>query len=271
MTSEVRAVPLDTAACGLVDTHCHLDAAEFDLDRGAVVAAAMRGGVTAFVVPAVSVSGFALTQSMQSLYPACRYALGIHPLYVGVAVDEDLDRLDQALSDGGQIAVGEIGLDFFVPDADRARQTAFFRAQLKLARRYDLPVILHGRQALDAVLKCLREIPVAGGIAHAFNGSRQQADEFIRLGFVLGFGGAMTWTRATRIRALATSLPAHALVLETDAPDIPPEFVGRGRNMPEYLPRIAAVLAELRGVGCDEVAAVTTANACRVLPGLFSA
>lgn len=267
----MRIDPCGVAACGLVDTHCHLDAAEFDHDRGAVVAAAMGAGVTAFVVPAVSVSGFALTKSMQSRYPACRYALGIHPLYVVDAADEDLDRLDQALSDGGQVAVGEIGLDFFVPGADRARQTAFFRAQLKLARRYDLPVILHGRQALDAVLKCLREIPVAGGIAHAFNGSRQQADEFIRLGFVLGFGGAMTWTRATRIRTLAASLPAHALVLETDAPDIPPEFAGRGRNTPEYLPRIAAELAELRGVGCDEIAGFTTANACRVLPGLFPA
>jgi TatD DNase family protein len=151
------------------------------------------------------------------------------------------------------VAVGEIGLDFYVPGFDAARQERFFTEQLKIARDFDLPVLLH-----------LRRIGTRGGIAHAFNGSRQQADEFLRLGFKLGFGGAMTFTRATRIRRLASSLPCEALVLETDAPDIPPAWLADGRNTPAELPRIAGVLAELRGADRAEVERFTTANAVSV-------
>ena len=165
------------------------------------------------------------------------------------------------------VAVGEIGLDFFVPDYDQARQEYFFSEQLKLAQEFDLPVLLHVRRAQDTVLKHLRRIKVRGGIAHAFNGSRQQADEFIKLGFKLGFGGAMTHSRALRIRELAASLPLESIVLETDAPDIPPDFLARGRpNEPKYLPRIAETLAMLRGISLHEVATATTRNTAHVLP-----
>jgi TatD DNase family protein len=139
---------------------------------------------------------------------------------------------------------------------------------LKLAREFDLPVILHVRRAVDAILKQLRRFRPRGGIAHAFNGSRQQADDFIKLGFALGFGGAMTFSGSTRIRELARSLPAEAIVLETDAPDIPPAWLNGGRNSPAELPRIADVLAELRGISRAEAIAITGANACRVITGL---
>jgi TatD DNase family protein len=129
-------------------------------------------------------------------------------------------------------------------------------------------VLLHIRRAQDTVLKFLRLAGVKGGIAHAFNGSRQQAEEFIKLGFKLGFGGAMTYDRATKLRELAATLPLDSIVLETDAPDIPPAFVGKARNSPEYLPRIAETLAELRGMTVGEVAAATTANARAILKGL---
>jgi len=158
-------------------------------------------------------------------------------------------------------------LDFYVENFDAAQQQFYFCEQLKLAREFDLPVLLHVRKAVDAVLQNLRRHPVQGGIAHAFNGSRQQADALIKLGFKLGFGGAMTHNRALRIRELAATLPLESIVLETDAPDMPPDFLARGvANTPANLPRIAQTLADLRGISLAEIAAATTHNALRVLP-----
>ncbi len=255
----------------LIDTHCHLDAAEFAVDRDAVVSAALSAGVATLIVPAVEVGNFAAVRDCCRHYPLCRPAYGIHPLYVQQARDGDLEMLREWVTHESTgpyppVAIGEIGLDFFVPGFDQSRQEYFLAEQLKIARAYDLPVLLHTRRAVDATLKQLRRIGVKGGIAHAFNGSRQQADEFIKLGFKLGFGGAMTYAGSNRIRQLATTLPLDSLVLETDAPDIPPEFIARARNSPEYLPRIAAVLAGLRQITLQEVAAATSANARTRLP-----
>ena len=252
----------------LIDTHCHLDAAEFDADREAVHAAARAAGVETIVVPAVEVSAFARTRETVSRYPGCVAAYGIHPLYVMQAADDDLAALRQWLLAERPVAVGEIGLDLYVADIDPARQEHFFVEQLRLAREFDLPVLLHVRRAVDVVLKQLRRFKVRGGIAHAFNGSRQQADEFIKLGFALGFGGAMTFDGSTRIRELARHLPLEAIVLETDAPDIPPAWLNGGRNTPAELPRIAAVLAELRELPVAELVQRTAANARAVLPGI---
>ena len=181
------------------------------------------------------------------------------------------------------VAVGEIGLDGFVPQINTpeafAKQVHFFEAQLLLAQRHQLPVIMHVRRSADGLLKGLRRFPVVGGIAHAFNGSLQQAQMFIDMGFKLGFGGALTYDRATKLKALATELPLSALVLETDAPDIPPTWIyataeqralgkAQGRNSPAELPRIASVLAELRGISLEELAAATSANARQALPRL---
>lgn len=249
----------------LIDTHCHLDAAEFDADRGAVHAAALAAGVGRIVVPAVAVDGFAQTKTTVASHAGCVAAYGIHPLSVMRAAEADLAVLRDWLERERPVAVGEIGLDFFVQDIDPARQEHFFVEQLRLARQFDLPVLLHVRRAVDAVLKQLRRHRVRGGIAHAFNGSRQQAETLIGLGFKLGFGGAMTYGGSTRIRELAGSLPLEALVLETDAPDIPPAWLAGGRNAPAELPRIAAELAELRGLSDADIAAATTANARAVL------
>lgn len=261
----------------LVDTHCHLDATEFDADRADVADAAMLVGVGLIVVPAVERANFGAVASVCRDFSACRAAYGIHPMFVALARDADFDALNETLQRANPLAVGEIGLDHFVEPRDELRQEFYFSTQLKMAREANLPVLLHCRRAVDQVLKQLRKNPVCGGIAHAFNGSRQQADEFIKLGFKLGFGGAMTFTRAHRIRDLAATLPLDAIVLETDAPDIPPEWIsvtsGEGskvgaRNTPDQLPRIAQVLAELRGIAVEEVAEATTANAISVLPGL---
>ncbi len=253
----------------LIDTHCHLDAAEFDGDRVAVHAAAVAAGVGHFVVPAVAVHGFKATKTVADTFSGCVPAYGIHPMYVMGAGDGDLAVLREWLEVERPVAVGEIGLDFFVPDIDAQRQEYFFIEQLRLAREFELPVLLHVRRAIDPILKHLRRIRVPGGIAHAFNGSRQQAEEFIRLGFKLGFGGAMTFSGSTRIRELAATLPLEAIVLETDAPDIPPAWLNRGRNTPGELPRLARVLAELRDISFEEISAATSSNAQAVLSRLY--
>jgi TatD DNase family protein len=263
------------------DTHCHLDAPEFDADRAAVVERARAAGVSRLVLPAVEVNHFDVVRALAQAHDAV-YALGIHPLYVERATEADLETLRQALQaqrgDPRLVAVGEIGLDHFVSGLDRAKQERFYLAQLALAREAGLPVILHVRRSADALLKGLRRVAVRGGIAHAFNGSAVQAEHFLALGFKLGFGGAMTHERALQIRRLASTLPERAVVLETDAPDIPPQWLYRSaeqrgdgpqaRNEPAELPRIAETLAALRGWSLQRTAEITSANARDVLPGL---
>ena len=251
----------------LIDSHCHLDAAEFGGRQDELLQAARAVGVTRIVVPSVDAASFAAVQALCEHFPDCSAAYGIHPMFTDDAAEDDLTTLRGYLRDHHPVALGEIGLDFFIEHYDQARQEYFFVEQLKLAREYDLPVLLHTRRALDTVLKHLRQNKVRSGIAHAFSGSRQQADELIKLGFKLGFGGAMSYDRATRLRELAATLPLDCIVLETDAPDMTPAFVERGQpNKPEYLPRIAQTLAGLRGISFDEVARITTQNVLSVLP-----
>ncbi len=268
-----------------IDTHCHLDAAEFGDTQADIVRDAEAVGVSRIVVPSVARNNFDIVRDLCEQHPGCSPAYGIHPMYTDDATPDDLVVLRDYLTQHQPIAVGEIGLDFFIKHYDQDRQEYFFVRQLELAREFNLPVLLHIRHAQDTILKHLRHFYPRGGpassgsghtstslrtgIAHAFNGSRQQAEEFIKLGFKLGFGGAMTYPRATRIRKLAATLPLDSIVLETDAPDIPPNFLEKGLpNKPEYVPRIAQTLAALRGMSLEEVAQATTANALSVLPNL---
>ncbi len=274
-----------------IDTHCHLDAPEFDGDRAEVMARAQQAGVGVMVVPAVSSATFA-TSREAAMQCGGAYALGIHPLYVRhepeqIALQALNDAVRQWRDDPRLVAIGEIGLDHFVPelqdDASKALQERLYVAQLDVAVATGLPVILHVRRSADGLLKHLRRLrdagrPVAGGIAHAFNGSEQQAQAFVDLGFKLGFGGAMTFDRALQIRRLATTLPDEAIVLETDAPDIPPHWLyqtaqarargARSRNEPAELPRIAQILSDLRGWSLAQTQAHTTRNALQALPRL---
>jgi TatD DNase family protein len=264
-----------------IDSHCHLDAAEFDADRDAVLARARSAGVAMQVIPAVDVASFDRVRRLAH-EAQLSYALGIHPLCVDRAADDDLDKLAGALQackdDPRLVAVGEIGLDHFVPGLNRERQDRFYAAQLKLARAQGLPVVLHVRRSADGLLKHLRRIEVPGGIAHAFNGSDAQAQQFAARGFKLGFGGAMTFERALQIRHLAATVADEVPVLETDAPDIPPQWLyvrcedraarPPSRNEPSQLPRIANTLAALRGWTLEGTAARTSANVRAALPRL---
>ncbi len=268
-----------------IDSHCHLDAPEFDADRDAVRSAARLAGVGLCVIPAVERANFDVVRALAHKHGDV-YALGIHPLYVPKANDDDLvfleSELERLKGDGRLVAVGEIGLDYFVPELCtpqmREKQWHFYTAQIKLAKRFDLPVILHVRRSADVLLKGLRDKPyrpdgrvLRGGIAHAFNGSLQQAQSFIDLGFKLGFGGTLTYERSLQIRRLATELPLESIVLETDAPDIPPQWLyvtaddrlqgsATKKNTPIELPKIGGALANLRGVDSGLVAQQTTQN-----------
>ena len=270
---------------GFIDTHCHLDASEFGDEMPQVRARADGVGVALCVMPAVASFNFATVRELAHAQRDA-YALGIHPLCTGNAREEDLATLDAQLhahrDDPRLVAVGEIGLDYFVADLDDARQTHFFEAQLRLARAHDLPVIIHVRRSVDKVLGQLRRVGGGRpwrGIAHAFNGSGQQAQACIALGLKLGFGGAVTFDRALQLRRLAATLPLEAIVMETDSPDIQPEWVYRtreqreagapqGRNEPAELPRIAQVVAQLRGITAEALAEATTRNAIDALPRL---
>lgn len=259
-----------------IDTHCHLDAGEFAGEAEQVAARAAQLGVDWIVIPAVARDNFDTVAQLAHRVPNGAYALGIHPIFVPQAEEDDLrlmrDAVASAMSDVRFVGIGEIGLDFFIPELKagplREKQEFFYSEQLKIARDFGLPVLLHVRRSVDIILKYLRRISVPGGFAHAYNGSFQQAEEFIRMGFKLGFGGAMTYTRALQLRRLAAQLPPEAIVLETDAPDIAPVWVHPGRNSPEELPRIGETLASLRGIDADKLAHLTCANAMAALPRL---
>lgn len=269
-----------------VDTHCHWDAPELAPTALARRTLARERGVALSVVPAVSAATWASARDWAH-HNGDVYALGIHPMCVADAQKEDLERLSQALrehrDDPRLVAVGEVGLDGFAPNQSSGaawdRQWRFYVAQLKLAKQFDLPVVLHVRSAVDWVLKGLRQVGIDHGIAHAFNGSFAQALAMADRGMMMGFGGACTFDGAKRLRALAQKLPAEQLVMETDGPDIPPQWLyvpkylreqgqAQGLNASDELPAIARVIAELRGIRVAEWAQQTTENAVRALPRL---
>jgi len=260
-----------------IDTHCHLDAPEFSNSLPNIISAAKEKNVQAILLPAVKAADCQHVRELASQYgnaiPGLVYTLGIHPLYTNQAHEEDIalleEQITQSLSDPRFVGIGEIGLDYFVEGLDPHKQEYFFHAQLDLAQQFKLPVILHVRRSQDAILKALRRRKISGGIAHAFNGSFQQAEQFIELGFKLGFGGAATYERALQIRRLLVELPIDSIVTETDSPDIPPAWLreeGIAFNEPAFLPRIANVLAEVRGISSDEFAIAVWRNAMQVLP-----
>lgn len=249
----------------LVDTHCHLDVSDFDLDRDEVLAQCRANGVNHIVIPGVDALAWgnllAVCEGESGLYPS----LGLHPVYLERHREEHVEELADWVERHRPVAVGEIGLDYFVTDLDRNRQQALFEAQLRIAAEADLPVLLHVRKAHDPVIATLRRLPVKGGICHAYNGSLQQAHQYIELGFKISFGGMLTYERSTRLRALARQLPLDAIVLETDAPDLTVASHRGERNSPAYLPECLAALAEVRDQDPAEIARATTQNAFAVL------
>jgi TatD DNase family protein len=263
------------------DSHCHLDAHEFEQDLSLVVARAAEQGVTGILVPCVSVQSMdavlKIIDTWSAFIPYLCFTLGIHPLYTGQAGKNDLKQLEQYLkiyqNHPRLVGIGEIGLDYFVKDLDPQLQEVFFEEQLGLAKDYSLPVILHVRKSQDQILKRLRQVKLSGGIAHAFNGSHVQAQNFLNLNFKLGFGGAMTYPRALQIQRLARDFPLSSYVLETDAPDISPAWLkdeqGKTqRNEPSEIPAIARYFSDLRQIPMETLEAIHWENLYAVLPRL---
>jgi TatD DNase family protein len=250
----------------LFDTHCHLDIPECFPDWAEQLARAQAVGLRQMLLPGVTRRGWPGMLTMARENPGIYATPGLHPMYLRRHGGEDLALLEEIATQREIVAIGEIGLDYYQPELDRDVQQRLFEAQLTIAARHDLPVLLHVRKAHDRVLATLRRKHFRrGGIVHAYNGSLQQAEAFIKLGFFIAVGGAATWPRSRKIRAVAASLPLDCLTLETDAPDIPIAGQSGQRNLPENILPICQALAELRGETPERIADVTTANACRIL------
>lgn len=250
----------------LVDSHCHLDAGEFDADRPAVIERARAAGVRRQVVPAITAAAWPKLRDVCAAYPGLFPAYGLHPMLLAEHRGEHLEELRTWLERERPVAVGECGLDYFIDDLDPARQSRFFEAQLQLAIDFELPVIVHARRAVDAVTAAIRKLGKGKlrGVVHSFSGSRQQAEQLWEQGFMLGLGGPVTYERANRLRKLAATMPLEWLLLETDAPDQPDAGIRGQRNEPARLGAVLETIAGLRGVDPSEVAAATTANAERL-------
>jgi len=248
----------------LVDSHCHLDVPAFDGDRPEVLARARTAGVRRIVVPAISAAGWDRLDRVCSSDPGLFAAYGLHPMFLDEHRPAHLDALALRLRNGAAVAVGECGLDHFVPGLDRPSQLRYFIAQLELAREARLPVIVHARRAVDEVTAAIRRIGGLRGVVHSFSGSRQQAQALWDLGFLIGLGGPVTWPRAQRLRRLAATMPLECLLLETDAPDQPGCDRRGERNEPGHLREVLDTIADLRGEDPARIAAATTANAERL-------
>ncbi len=259
-----------------IDTHCHLNAPFLSGQLDSVMDQAQKRGVSHIVIPAIDKASFADVSRIAHQYPNCSYALGIHPIYVPDASESDLAALENAvqaaMADPRFVAIGEIGLDFYLPERKtpdaKSKQEYFFAMQLKIAKRYDLPVLLHTLRSVDTVLSFLKRYGIKRGIAHAFNGSIQQALGYINQGLKISFCGTLTYDRAQQRRKLATELPIEAIVVETDSPDLPPYWKAKGENSPTELPQIAEMVAQLRDITPEELAKATTQNAISAIPRL---
>jgi TatD DNase family protein len=249
-----------------IDSHCHLDFYPTPLIKN-TLQSAKKSLISNIVIPSVSLENLTRVREVASQDNTLSYALGFHPIYIDKIDNSALVKLSDSVKNSSPVAIGEIGIDLFVKKNNIDKQEHFLVSQLKLAIDYDLPVILHTRNAIDIVLKNLRRYKVRGGIAHAFNGSIQQAYQFIDLGFKLGFGGAMTYPRAKHIQRLAKELPIESIVLETDSPDMPPFWLERGQqNQPKELEKIGIFLAQLRGLDPHKMAKMISKNTFEVLP-----
>ena len=248
----------------LVDSHSHIDVAAFDDDRSTVIARARAAGVRRQVVPAIQASAWEPLRALCAAEPGLHPAYGLHPMYLDAHHPDDLDALADRARSAECIAIGECGLDFHVEGLDRERQRFYFERQLELARELGLPLILHARRALDEVTAALRRIGGLRGVVHSFSGSREQAQQLWKLGFLIGIGGPLTYERALRLRGIVATMPLEYLLLETDAPDQPLSGHRGARNEPAHLVGVLDTVARLREVDGAVVAAATTANAVRL-------
>jgi len=248
----------------LIDTHCHLDFSEFDHDRGEIITTCKANGVDTIIVPSVVRDNWVTVKTLAENYPKIHPAYGLHPCFLDQHTLDDLHALDQWLLENHARAVGECGLDYRDQQTDRELQQALFSGQLALAEKYQLPLIIHAVKALADVINLLKEYPKVGGVLHSFSGSIEQAEILYKRGFLFGIGGPVTWNNARKIKEMVAKLPLDAIVLESDAPDQPPENYRGQRNQPAWIVDVVEEIAKLHSLSTTEVAKFTTANAERL-------
>ncbi|EMN1227936.1 TPA: TatD family hydrolase [Enterobacter roggenkampii] len=246
-----------------VDTHCHFDFPPFTGDEEQSIAKAAEAGVQAIIVPSVEAAYFSRVLDLSTRHPALYAALGLHPIVIERHRNEDIERLDEIVQTAGDklVAIGEIGLDLYREHPHFERQQTILDAQLRLAKRHDLPVILHSRRTHDKLAMHLKRIDLPRkGVVHGFSGSLQQAQRFIELGYKIGVGGTITYPRASKTRDVMAQLPLSALLLETDAPDMPLNGFQGQPNRPEQAARVFATLCELRKETEEAIASALLEN-----------
>ena len=245
----------------LIDSHCHLDDPCFDTDRSEVIQQAVEVGVKTIVIPAIRAGEFDRIAELASGNPVLRACAGLHPLFIGDHDQSAWDAVCDRAQAGEITAIGECGLDFTHRAQQKDDQIGLFKKHVELAADTDLPLIIHANGAVEAVLQCVRQYAGARGVIHSFNGSAEQASAFLKLGFKLGFGGAVTHTRASRLRRLVAELPLDSILLETDAPYQPGALRGNARNQPAWIADVCDTVAHLHNKPADIIAKTTTENA----------
>ncbi len=253
-----------SAMLTLIDSHNHFDDTGFDADRAAIYQRARAAGVEAQVLNAVCARLWPKLKTVAASYPGLYPCYGLHPVWLSEHRPEHLDQLADWITQERPIAIGECGLDFYLPDLDPDAQAEYFAGQLRLARRHDLPVVIHARHAVDQVIKQVRRFAGVRGMVHSFSGSEDQAGRLLDLGILLSFGGPLTYPRANRLQSLVRYLPLDGLLLETDAPDQPVNSHHGQRHEPAQLVDVLVCVAKLREADPAEIAAATTANARRL-------
>ncbi|MEA9788616.1 TatD family hydrolase [Xanthomonas campestris pv. raphani] len=248
----------------LIDSHCHLDASEFDADRATVIARAQAAGVMQQVVPAITAASWPGLREACALAPGLHPAYGLHPIFLDQHRPEHLELLAEWIARERPCAIGECGLDFFLDGLDAQTQRHYFDGQLQLAKRFDLPLIVHARRAVEEVIARIKAVGGIRGVVHSFAGSPEQAQQLWKLDFMIGLGGPVTYPRANRLRGLAAQMPLQHLLLETDAPDQPDAEIRGQRNEPARLRTVLDCIAQLRGEPAEAIAAQTSANARRL-------
>ncbi len=250
----------------LIDTHCHINLTDFDDDREQILNTCCTDGIGILIAPGIFQKDWENLVNIASKYSVIRPALGLHPLYIAQHTQDDINKLEEIIRTNKDIvAIGEIGLDLYDEHPDIDTQQWYFSEQVKIAKKYHLPLIVHARKSHDLILKTIRQLDFKfGGTIHAFSGSLQQAKIFIELGFKLGFGGTITYERAKKTREVLQQIPLKSIVLETDAPFMPP-FNKQGiRNTPVNLRMILKCAAKLRDIPEEEIEEISFRNSVSV-------
>lgn len=245
----------------LIDSHCHFDDRRFDQDRPDAWQRAQNAGVSTQIIPAVTAADWPRVKETCANFTGLYPAYGLHPMFCHEHKDADLQSLEQWIEREQPVAIGECGLDFYIENPNRERQLEIFEAQLDIASKYTLPVIIHARKAVEDVINSLHKYPGLRGVLHSYSGSLQQANRLIDTGFLVSFGGPITYPKANRLRQLVAELPLDCIMLESDAPDQPDIEHYRQRNEPSYLPLILQQMSTIREESAEIIAAQTTANA----------